>query len=439
MAGTARPDTWPPVTVIVLNWNGSPYLPDCLRALQALDYPDYRLLVVDNASTDGSVALLQKEFGEVPLLCNARNEGFAAGNNSGLRQVESEFAVLVNPDVIAPPFWLQALLQPMIDDERIGVAGGKLTYPDGTIQFAGGEIHPPQAFPGHAGLREKDAGQYNALRDVTYVVGAGMTLRMSMLDQIGLLDEGYFLYYEDADLCVRARRAGYRVVYAPQAAAVHVESSTTDRRSDFYWQQMFTSRWRFLLKHEAAAVLHAETLPAEEAWVETLTSQQRAAAAFAYYQTLQQLPEILDARVRDSAPALSPEEAAAIAGGLRRLRALAWRPVQSHAGQLAARAVVTEQPFRSRVPLFGRLIARFREGWANVATRWYVRPMLAQQNQFNQELVTRLQEQIARLQAQEQAQAEQVEEVAELRAQLQEAERRLRRLEAQLAARRDEP
>lgn len=437
MGEMVRPAAWPSVTVIVLNWNGVAYLRDCLGALRALDYPDYRLLVVDNASTDGSVALLQQEFGEAPLLCNERNQGFAAGNNSALRQVETAFAVLVNPDVVVPPYWLKALLQPMLDDERVGVAGGKLAYPDGTLQFAGGEIHPPQAFPSHAGLREQDAGQHDTLRDVTYVVGAGMALRTGMLRQVGLLDEGYFLYYEDADLCVRAKRAGYRVVYVPQAAAVHVESSTTDRRSDFYWQQMFASRWRFLLKHETAGMLLGETLPAEEAWVQTLASQQRAAAAYAYYQTLQRFPEILQTRVRDGMPALEPEQAAAIVAGLHRLRSLAWRPTVQHVEQLAGRATLAEQPFRSHIPLVGRLVAWLRERWADVATRWYVRPMLAQQNQFNQELIGRLQEQIARLQAQEQAQAEQLEELAELQAQLQETERRLHEVEARLLAQRE--
>ncbi len=439
MSQAAQIGPWPPVTVIVLNWNGSAYLPDCLRALQALDYPDYRLLVVDNASTDGSVALLQREFGEVELLCNPDNRGFAAGNNSGLRSMKTEFAVLVNPDVVVPTGWLKALLQPMIADERIGIAGGKLRYPDGSLQFAGGEIHPPQAFPSHAGLAERDAGQYDELRDVTYVVGAGMALRAAMLEQIGLLDEGYFLYYEDADLCVRARRAGFRVVYVPQAAAVHLESSATDRRSDFYWRQMFTSRWRFLLKHETAATLLNETLPAEEAWVQSLAPQQRAAAAYAYYQTLRRLPDIWPARVRHGLDAPAAEQQETIERGLVRLRALAWQPAKSNAEQLAGRATVEEQPFRSRLWLIGGLIAWFRERWADVATRWYVRPMLAQQNEFNRQLVARLQEQLARLQAQEQAQAEQIAELAELRAQLQEAERRLQELEARHAGRQGSP
>jgi GT2 family glycosyltransferase len=434
------PLTWPSATVIVLNWNGAAYLPACLRALQALDYPDCRLLVVDNASTDGSVRLLQEQFGGIDLLCNPTNQGFAAGNNSALRQVETELAVLVNPDVVVPPFWLKELVKPMIEDARVGVTGGKLVYPDGALQFAGGEIHPPQAYPAHFGLGERDAGQHDTLRDVTYVVGAAMALRCSMLEQTGLLDEGYFLYYEDADFCVRARRAGYRVVYAPRAAAMHVESSATDRRSDFYWRQMFASRWRFLLKHVAAAALLGETVPAEEEWVRALEPQQRAAAAHAYYQTLRRLPEIWQARVRDGMAPPGTEEADAVARGLHRLRALAWQPAGEHATQLAARAVVEEQPFRSRFPILGRLIAGFRERWANVATRWYVRPMLAQQNQFNQELAVRLQEQLARLHAQEQAQAEQMEELAGLSMQLREMERQLHEMEAGLAgARQDNP
>lgn len=431
---TPGPAAWPAVTVIVLNWNGAAYLPACLRALQALDYPECRLLVVDNASTDGSIRLLQEQFGDVDLLCNPANRGFAAGNNSALHQVETELVVLVNPDVVVPPSWLKALVHPLVADQRIGVAGGKLSYPDGTLQFAGGEIHPPQAFPAHTGLGEQDAGQHDTVRDVNYVVGAAMALRSAMLAEIGLLDEGYFLYYEDADLCVRAWRAGYRVVFVPQAAAVHVESSATDRRTDFYWQQMYASRWRYLLKHTEVGTLLGETLPAEEAWVQSLAPQQRAAAAHAYYLTLRQLSDIWQARVRDGMSLPAPEEAGVVAGGLRRLRALAWQPSFSQAEALARRATIAEQPFRSSVPLVGRLIASFRERWASVATRWYVRPMLVQQNQFNQELVARLQEQLARLHAQEQAQAEQIEELAELAAQLQAMEQQLHEMQVGLAS-----
>lgn len=422
--------TWPPVTIIVLNWNAARFLPGCLQALLALDYPDYRVLVVDNASTDDSIGVVQEQSPQIELICNPHNHGFAAGNNSGLRQVQTEFAVLVNPDVIVPEGWLKQLLQPLLLDESIGVAGSKLTYPDGTLQYAGGSIEGAQAFPSHAGYQEQDTGQHDRLQDVTYVVGAAMALRTTMLKQIGLLDEGFFLYYEDVDLCVRASRNGYRVVYVPEARAVHVESSTTDRRSDFYWEQMFTSRWRYLTKHLEAATLFNETIAAEEQWLQQLASQQRAAAALAYQETLRQLPEITEARVRDGMPAFLPGENEKLRGALRSLRQAAWQPTELTLDRLASNAVIEEVPFHSAVPLAGRLLAWLRERWLNIATRWYVRPMLAQQNRFNQEFAGRLQEQAARLHAQQKAQADQLAELAETAARLEEMERLLQLLEA---------
>jgi GT2 family glycosyltransferase len=424
---------WPPVTIIVLNWNAARFLPGCLPALLALDYPDYRVLVVDNASTDNSVALVREQFPQVELIRNRHNHGFAAGNNSGLRQVQTEFAVLVNPDVIVPADWLKQLLRPLLVDETIGVAGCKLTYPDGTLQHAGGSIEGAQAFPSHAGYQEQDTGQHDQMQDVIYVVGAAMALRMTMLERIGALDEGYFLYYEDVDLCVRARRSGYRVVYVPEATAIHVESSATDRRSDFYWEQMFTSRWRYLSKHMESATLFNETIAAEEQWLQLLAPQQRAAAAHAYHETLRQLPEITEARARDGMLPFSTSEVEQLRSALRSLRLAAWQPTESALTQLASKAVIEEVPFRSAVPLAGRLVAWLRERWLNVATRWYVRPLLAQQNRFNQEFAGRLLEQAARLHVQHKAQADQLVELAEVAARLAEMERSLRRLEARQA------
>lgn len=143
--------------------------------------------------------------------------------------------MLLNPDVGLAPGTLAALAEALAADPRIGIAGAKLWYPDGeTIQHAGGFITHPQALPGHYGIGAVDAGDYNTPRNVDYVIGAATALRRSMLDGIGLLDEGYFLYFEDADLCARARRAGYRVVYWPAATGVHVESATAAKGSFAY-------------------------------------------------------------------------------------------------------------------------------------------------------------------------------------------------------------
>ena len=167
-----------------------------------------------------------------------------------MRTCPADVAVVLNTDITVPPDWLTHLVAPMMADPAIGIAGCKLYYPGGrTIQHAGGYITAPQAWPGHYGLNDEDQGQHDALRDVDYVIGAALAVKRAALEQIGLFDEGYFLYYEDVDLCQRARRAGYRVVYIPDAWLTHLESATTVKGSPAYLEQFSCGRWRFILKH----------------------------------------------------------------------------------------------------------------------------------------------------------------------------------------------
>jgi len=408
-------DALPHVSLIVLNWNGRQFLAESLSSLLELDYPDFSVLVVDNASTDGSVPFIRQHFPQVEVHCSKKNVGFAAGNNVGLCQVEADIVVLLNPDVVVSQDWLRKLVSPMLDDETIGIAGCKVYYPGGRrLQHAGGYVTYPQAMPGHYGLNEEDSGQYDALRDVDYVIGAALAVKRETLNEIGLLDEGFFLYFEDADLCMRARRASYRVVYVPEATLVHVESATTNKGSDVYLQHMHTSRWRFLLKHYDLDDILQNTIPAEQAWLTARALNERRAAARAYRTTLKNLPAIWMARTRDGGPLMkqvTEDQDRQIVEKLQMLREAAWRPDDSSpaaepgdqsttepAGpprvldQLKAKWRVQEWPFVSHIRVVGPLIARFREAWNSVSTKWYVRPLLQQQNEFNWLVVQRLQE-----------------------------------------------
>jgi len=405
----------PHVSLIVLNWNGRQFLAESLPSLLELDYPDFSVLVIDNASTDDSVPFIRQHFPQVEIHCNKKNMGFAAGSNVGLRRAEADIAVLLNPDVVVSRDWLCELVYPMLDDETIGIAGCKMYYPGGRhLQHAGGYVTYPQAMPGHYGLNEEDSGQYDTLRDVDYVIGASLAIKRETLDEIGLLDEGFFLYFEDTDLCVRAKRAGYRVVYVPQATLIHVESATTNKGSDAYLRHMHTSRWRFLLKHYALEDVLQDTIPAELAWLAGRTANERRAVAGAYWTTLKKLPAIWMARARDGEPLMeqvTEDQDRQIAERLQALREAAWRPTEPPPAaergdqataqpsgpprildQLKAKWHVQEQPFISHTPLIGPLIARFREAWNSVSTRWYVRLILQQQNEFNWLVVQRLQE-----------------------------------------------
>ena len=136
-------------------------------------------------------------------------------------------------------------------------------------------------------------------RDVDYVIGAALAVKRTVLEQIGLFDEGYFLYYEDVDLCMRARRAGYRVAYVPGAWLTHLESAITIKGSDAYLQWFSSGRWRFILKHYDPDEILSDSLPAEQAWLARCSPAERQAAAVAYRATLAGLPEIWLSRARD--------------------------------------------------------------------------------------------------------------------------------------------
>jgi O-antigen biosynthesis protein len=412
----------PAVTVIILNWNGGAYLPACLAALLGVDYPHYRVVVVDNGSSDGSPELVRRQFPQVELIENGCNRGFAAGNNVALRQLKTGYAVLLNPDVVVSPEWLRELIAPMVADPSIGIAGCKLTFPNGRIQHAGGFITAPQAFPGHYGLNEIDEGQHDSIRDVEYVTGAAMALARPLLNRIGLLDEGYFLYYEEVDFCWRARQAGFRVVYVPGATAVHDESALSRRGSPSYLEQMHSGRWRFLLKHSKLDNVWRETVPAEKAWLAMIGPVERLAMWHAYQKTAAGLAEIWRVRIRDGDSSMSNiteqqmekvrQELASIEGitsqeestsepGAASLNLPEQPAIVVNA--LHEKWNVSEQPFTSHVPVIGRLITAVRTVWNNVSTKWYVRSVVQQQNEFNYLLVRALENHALMLQDHEQA------------------------------------
>ncbi len=398
----AYPDanpTYPTVSVIILNWNGRPFLADCLNALQAQQYPHFEIILVDNASTDDSVAFVRNHFPGVVVRVNQRNLGFSAGNNVALREINSELAVLLNPDVVVTADWLRQLVEPFRADPTIGVAGCKLLYPDGVmLNHVGGYIRPPQAMPGHTGSQERDQGQHDTLRDVEYVIGAAMAVRCDILAQTGLFDEGYFLYYEDVDLCFTVRAAGFRVVVVPQAVAIHVESAVSVKGSFSYLRHFHFGRWRFLLKHFPPQRILVETLPAEQTWLTAISDWERLAVALAYEAVSLTMPDLWQAQMAAGAEG-SPTLRQEIQAGFRALQNLAWElPMQSlSAAGLEQHSQIEPLRFTSSLPLVGPLLNRL----LTTAYGWYIRPLVERQNDYNQRVARQLaaQETLLRQQA----------------------------------------
>jgi GT2 family glycosyltransferase len=364
---------YPSVSVIILNWNGRAFLPDCLAALQVQEYPHFQVTLVDNASTDDSVHFVQTYFPQITIRVNERNVGFAAGNNVALRDETADFAVLLNPDVIVTADWLRQLIAPFLADKTIGVAGCKLRYPGGTLlNHVGGRITHPQAMPRHIGGKETDVGQHDSLRDVEYVIGAALAVRREILPQTGLFDEGYFLYFEDADFCFTVRKAGFRVVVVPQAVATHVESAVAEKGSFSYLERFHSGRWRFLLKHFSPDEILFETLPAERLWLEAIDPTERQAAALAYEKVSATLPSIWQIREADSCGALSPVRLE-IEAGVEKLQSLARELslLPDAASEWMRRSANERRPFASQLPLLSSLLTRVRVVWNKVASRWF--------------------------------------------------------------------
>ena len=186
----------------------------------------FEVIVVDNASEDGSADYIAAHFPHARLLRNTTNLGFAGGCNVGLHHAHGSSFVLLNQDTEAQPNWLSQLITPLRQDSSIGITGSKALFLDGTIQHAGAHLDH-QAISHHYGYTTRDRHDYDQLRDVDFVTGAALAISRRAYTVIGDLDEGFSpAYYEDADWCYRARAAGFRVVYVPDSVIIHKETSS---------------------------------------------------------------------------------------------------------------------------------------------------------------------------------------------------------------------
>ncbi|MGH7494615.1 MAG: glycosyltransferase family 2 protein [bacterium] len=221
----------PSVCCIILNLNGKALLLETLASVRQMTYPNFKIIVLDNGSTDGSQEAVRAQHPEATLLENGRNLGFGEGSNVGMRYAfhhGAEWVFLLNNDILVDPNLLSCLMEVAAADAKIGILGPKIYYqsqPD-TFWYAGGRVNFFTGMTSHRGIREIDRGQYDRVADTDYVTGCAMLMRREVLERVGLFDPVYYpIYAEDADLSVRARRAGYRLVYVPQAKMWHKVSA----------------------------------------------------------------------------------------------------------------------------------------------------------------------------------------------------------------------
>lgn len=259
----------PQMVIIVLNWNGKDDTLACLESLQQVTYPNFEVLVVDNGSSDGSVAAIRARFPHQPVIETGENLGYAGGNNVGLRHAlvrGADYALLLNNDTEVAPDLLWHLVEATEADPMVGIAGPTIYYHERPylIWSAGGVIDWGHGKTWMIGLNAPDTGQFGAApRPVDFVTGCALLVKRAMMEQVGLLDERFFAYYEETEWCVRARRAGFRIVHVPRAKVWH--KIPLDARDSSPSVQYYMTRNRLLFLKATSAGLRA--------WLHTLVAE----------------------------------------------------------------------------------------------------------------------------------------------------------------------
>ena len=300
------------LSIVIVSWNTAKLLARCLRTIYA--YPptgDFEVLVVDNASNDMSAQMVQKQFPQAKLLENKVNIGFAGANNQAIRQSRGRYVLLLNPDTEVKPHALEQLIHFMDTHPQAGAVGARILNPDGSLQTS--------SFPAPTLFREfwrlfhldviRPYGSYDMAdwsldqpRKVDTLLGACLLLRRKALDQIGLLDENYFIFSEEVDLCYRLQKANWPLYWLPQAQIVHYGGQSTQQVAAEMFMYLYKSKVIFIRKHYGwlASYVYklillvtalARLLISPLAWLERPTRRQwHLTLASRYWQLVRALP-----------------------------------------------------------------------------------------------------------------------------------------------------
>lgn len=223
----------PNVFVIILNFNGKETLSDCLQSVFQSNYPRFEVAVVDNDSKDGSFEQAKESFLKAHFIKNSANLGFSRGNNVGIRWALEKFAdyiFILNNDTIIEKTTLSALVKTMEKNSNINISSPVIFSPNNKIWFAGGKINWFKMKTHHLTEIKSD---FPYVAD--YLSGCAMMIKKDVFKKTGLFDERFFLYYEDADFSVRAKKAGFDLFVVPSASILHLEASNRLNDLKLYW------------------------------------------------------------------------------------------------------------------------------------------------------------------------------------------------------------
>jgi len=246
------------VGIVILNYNGHYVLPILLESLTELDYPTYKIYLVDNASTDDSIDDAERRWSDKLPLEIMRNESnllFSAGNNRGIKKALNDgmdYVLLLNNDTIVPPTLVGELVGFLSKSDNAGIAGPMIHFgePEGHIWGAGGMVSTWWGTVRHRGIREMDIGQFDSPEKVDYVSGAALMASAEVFRKLDMLDESFPMYYEDTDFCFRAKKHGWESWYVPTSPLIHLVSiAAGGQTSSFKIRRRFWAGMKFFARH----------------------------------------------------------------------------------------------------------------------------------------------------------------------------------------------
>lgn len=242
----------PLVSIVTINYNTPEVTGEMLRSLSKLNYTNWEVIVVDNASPQHSSAYLKKEFPFIHHINSPVNVGFAGGNNLGLHFAKGEYVFLLNNDTEVTPGLVTNLVEYLQQHPECGIACPKIKYYSlpGTIQYAGTVgLHPLTSRSYNIGYMQKDIGQFNDTRKTDQPNGAAMMIPMRLLKEVGLMSEVFFLYYEELDWAARFKQCGYEIHYVGTTEVFHKESISTGINSPFKTFYLYRNRLLYIRRN----------------------------------------------------------------------------------------------------------------------------------------------------------------------------------------------
>ena len=254
------------ISVIIVSWNVRDFLKRCLASIYRRgDAASFEVIVVDNASSDGSADMASREFPKARVIRNGKNLGFSAANNIGLKDAAGELVFFLNPDTELQDGTIGRIISFMAAHPEAAGLGCRLVYPDGSLQHSARrfpsfftdlmeKLYLDWLFPGSGFFNYYHMGlwPHDRLREIDVPFGACLVVRKSVLDKIGPMDERFFMYYDEIDLCYRIRQAGFRIYFTPDISVTHHSNKSSDQVIGEATVWKMRSKAKFFRKHYGA-------------------------------------------------------------------------------------------------------------------------------------------------------------------------------------------